>query len=402
MVEVEQLGQPVSLLAAAFTPALRTRLLILQGTPFCNIDCRYCYLPERNNKSRMSLQTVRRAAQRLRDDGLAGDELTVVWHAGEPLVLPPSYYEAAFGVLAEELGACTRLTHSMQSNATLIDDAWCRFFRRHAVAVGISVDGPAPLHDAQRRTRSGGPTHAAVQRGIGRLRAHGVPFHAIAVLTHDALHQPDVFFDWFEAEGVHDLGCNFDEAEGLHAGSSLEGHEDAHAAFLARVLERSLAAGGAPVVRELAQALGIVARGLPSYRYQGQVWPDNAQVLPWALLTVAHDGDFSTFSPEFLGQRWPAYADFVLGNVHRGGFLDSMASDAFGRLWRDIHAGVQACARHCAHFAYCGGGSPVNKLYERGSLAATETLYCRTMVQRPFHAVLQRLEHEQQAEPLTR
>ena len=58
----------------AFTvpSAPSTRLLILQPTPFCNLDCDYCYLPNRDDTRRMSIATVRLAAQRLVDDGLAG------------------------------------------------------------------------------------------------------------------------------------------------------------------------------------------------------------------------------------------------------------------------------------------------------------------------------------------
>lgn len=370
--QMEQLGQPVS--------ARHTRLLVLQGTPFCNIDCDYCYLPERTDARRMSMDTVRLAASRLRDDGLAGPELTVVWHAGEPLVLPREFYAAALETIAEVLGAATLVTHSMQTNATLIDDEWCRFFRRHGVAVGVSVDGPAHLHDAHRRTRGGRGTHAAVVQGMERLRAHGVPFHAIAVVGRQTLAEADAFFDWFEAQGVHELGCNFDEAEGAHAGSSLVGQEGAHAAFLQRLLERTLASDGRLVVREFAEALQRLQHGAA----------DNAQVLPLALVTVGVNGGFGTFSPEFIGQR----DDFTIGNVHACGYRDSLHGEPFQRLWRAIQAGVHACERTCPQFGWCGGGSPVNKLYENGRLDSAETLYCRTMIQRPFEAVLQRLEAE--------
>jgi uncharacterized protein len=60
-----------------------------------------------------------------------------------------------------------------------------------------------------------------------------------------------------------------------------------------------------------------------------------------------------------------------------------------------VSAGVAACARDCAHFEFCGGGAPANKLYECGDLAATETLHCRSMVKRPFDAVLRQAELEQ-------
>ena len=95
--------------AADFSPAIRTRLLILQPTPFCNINCDYCYLPDRNSTARMSIATIRRAAERLRDDSLAGNNLTVVWHAGEPLSMPPAFLLRVLdlsGFVARNLSGC--------------------------------------------------------------------------------------------------------------------------------------------------------------------------------------------------------------------------------------------------------------------------------------------------------
>lgn len=376
------------------SPQPHTRLLVLQPTPFCNIDCDYCYLPGRDQRQRMAPATARRAAERLREDGLAGEELTVVWHAGEPLVMPPAFYDQAFAAIGEALGPACRVVHSIQTNATLVDDAWCELFLRHGVRVGVSVDGPAALHDRHRRTRRGEGTHAAVLRALARLRAHGVPFHAIAVVTRETLADPDAFFDFFVEQGVHDLGCNFDEAEGAHAGSSLAGHEAAHEAFLERLLERSAASGKTLVVRELAAAWRLVAEPLPEYRFAGRAWPDNAQVMPGAILSVAWNGDFSTFSPELLGQASATLEDFVLGNVERHGFLERLAAPPAQRLWRAIALGVQACRESCSHFAYCGGGAPANKLYENGRFESAETLYCRSMTRRPFDLVLRRLEAE--------
>lgn len=393
---MEQLGQRLMPAAADFSPALRARLLVLQGTPFCNLDCSYCYLPGRDRRERMDIATVHAAARRLREDGLAGDELTVVWHAGEPLVLPPSFYEEAFAALADALGPGTLLTHSIQTNEVLLDEAWCRLLRRHAVALGVSVDGPAHLHDRHRRTRDGRPTHAAVLRAMQLLQAQGVPFHAIAVVGADTLAEPDAFYDFFDAAGVREVGCNVDEAEGANARSSLQGREAAHADFMDRLLERSLEGGGRVVFRELAQAWQRLAQPMPRYAVHGDSWPDNAQVLPFALVTVAANGDFGTFSPEFIGQRVPAWGDFVLGNVHRSGYLASMDTPAFQRLWGQVHAGVRECRRRCPQFDWCGGGSPVNKFYETGSMATAETLYCRTMIQHPFDSVLRRAERETQ------
>lgn len=75
---------------------IKTQLLIVQPTPFCNINCRYCYLPDRANRKRMDIKTVSQIFQRFFTSRFVNSQVTVVWHAGEPLVLPISYYAEAF------------------------------------------------------------------------------------------------------------------------------------------------------------------------------------------------------------------------------------------------------------------------------------------------------------------
>ncbi len=378
-----------NLQAADFQPPLATQLLVLQPTPLCNISCTYCYLPERDNPARMTVATAAQAARRLHEDGLAGSALTVVWHAGEPLLMPPAFYDAAFAAIAKALPG-TQVQHALQTNAMLIDEAWCALFKRHGVAVGVSVDGPAHLHDACRRTRRGGGTHARVLRGLAHLRAAGVPFHAIAVVGAATLREPDAFYDWFEAQGITRLGCNFDEAEGVNSRSSLQGHEAAHAVFLQRLLQR--AQTGTVQVREFDAAWQALRQPAPAWHWRGRAFPANSQVQPLALLTVRHNGDWCSFSPELAGQASAAHGDFVLGNVHRAGFLAALATPRLQALWQEVIGGVLACEQHCAYFDHCGGGAPANKFYEHGHFAGGETLYCRSMLQRPFDAVLAQAE----------
>ncbi len=382
-----------------FKPALRTRLLILQSTPFCNIDCDYCYLPNRSVTARMEMATIRRAAQRLAEDGLLGPSLTVVWHAGEPLTLPPSYYDEAVATIDEVLGGSCTISHSVQTNGTLINDAWCDLFARHRFRVGISVDGPADLHDAHRRTRTGRDTHARVVSGMQCLRSHGIDFHAIAVVTPATFARADAFVDFFAEHGIRDVGCNFDEAEGVHMVSSVADHEREHEAFVDHLIRRSMLTRSVRF-RELTQAHRLIAEGGPRYQWNGRDWPENTQVIPFAFVSVSHTGDFSTFSPELLGQPSAAFHDFSFGNVAKTGYLASAQSELFSRVWSAIVRGVMACEESCAHFNFCGGGAPANKLYENGRLDTTETLYCRTMIKRPFNAVLAALEttHRAQSE----
>src|SRR3954465_13513768 len=102
-------------------------LLVLQPTPFCNIDCSYCYLPSRQSKARMSPDVLDRICERVFSGELARGGFTVVWHAGEPLVLPVSYYERAFAIIAARNVDRVPVDHSFQTNATLLTQEWCDF-----------------------------------------------------------------------------------------------------------------------------------------------------------------------------------------------------------------------------------------------------------------------------------
>src|SRR5258708_8845074 len=74
-------------------------LLVVQPTPFCNINCSYCYLPDRQSTKRMSLETLERTFDWVFSSGLVRDSFTLLWHAGEPLVMPIAFYEDELRIL---------------------------------------------------------------------------------------------------------------------------------------------------------------------------------------------------------------------------------------------------------------------------------------------------------------
>src|SRR5262245_929468 len=75
-------------------------LVVLQPTTFCNIDCQYCYLPDRSKTKRMSISVIRRIAAEVFGSNLFDGEIAFLWHLGEPLSVPPDFYEEAFSEIA--------------------------------------------------------------------------------------------------------------------------------------------------------------------------------------------------------------------------------------------------------------------------------------------------------------
>lgn len=388
---MERLGQLVERVISSFSlPDLRgrTKLLVLQGTPFCNINCDYCYLPGRSSAARMSLATIRAAVQWVFANNLAAEHLSVVWHAGEPLTLPLTWYESAFAEVAHAAPRDWPLQHAIQTNGTLVDDDWCALFKRHAMRVGVSLDGPASLHDLHRRTRKGRGTHAATMRGITALTRNAVPFHVICVVTRATLDCPEALIDFFADHGIVDAGFNVEEIEGANGGSSLVGDaaRSQFRSFFERVLDRAAQRGIR--IREVRTVLGAVRE------IQDQARLGNDQNLPFAILTVTHRGDIYTFSPELAGLRHGRIGSMALGNVATHSLTDVLQGNVFQAMWSEVSKGIEACERTCAYFPLCRGGAPSNKLGELGTFAGTETMACRLGNQEIGEAVLHRILSE--------
>src|SRR5262245_27460885 len=349
-------------------------LLVLQPTPFCNINCSYCYLPDRQSTRRMSPETLDRTFRWVFASGLVREPFVLLWHAGEPLVLPVSFYETAADLLRRHNAADIPVLQSFQTNATLIDPGWCAFLRRPDGHLGVGVDGPDFLHDRHRRPRQGRGTLDRVLRGIHLLHEHGIPFEVITVLTADSLDYPDELFDFYRANGIGSVGFNVEEVEGPHTASSLQrdGTPERFRRFLMRFLTLARSADPPLLVREFetsAAALLGARRCGPGTRTQ--------ENKPWAIVNVDCEGNFSTYSPELLGVPSLAHGGFTLGNVITDPLETVRASTRLRRLEDEIGRGVEMCRQSCSYFPFCGGGPPANKFFENGTFAATETLFCR-------------------------
>jgi uncharacterized protein len=362
----------------------RTVQLVLQATPFCNLDCTYCYLPDRSDRRVLPDEVLRAAFSLLADSGIAGEEVDVRWHAGEPLVVPPDTYRRWIGMADGIVASRFAVSHSLQTNGTLIDHRWCRLFAEAGIRVGVSIDGPERLHDAHRVTRRGDGTFPRVMRGIARLAEAGIPFDTISVVTPETLRHQDEFLDFFGVLRPRSLGINVEESEGAHVSGAAAAPRFAEefGRFVRRLIGWERRTG--IVVRELDRVRGLVRR------YPGA--PGNSQNEPLAILTVDVAGNLYTFSPELAGLSHARFPTFAIGNVLTEPLDAVLRSPVLAALAAEVRTGVELCRARCEYYRLCGGGAPSNKLFENGSLASTETLMCRCVVQAAADAVLDDLE----------
>jgi uncharacterized protein len=372
----------------------RTELLVIQPTPFCNIDCSYCYLPHRTSKQRMSLELAEQIFSRLLTFPTIQDTVGLVWHAGEPMVLPVAYYEDMFALVQRLAGPKLDVLHSIQTNGTLLTDDWCDLIGKWRVNLGLSIDGPKQFHDLNRKYRNGSGSFDHAARGLRRLKERGLPFYVISVLTLASLREPDKMFDFYVENGIDNICFNIEEKEGNHTTSDLVDSREfgeLYRAFLGRFFDLAARRGQKMVIREFETPFrAIQHHGTPL---------SNQQAEPMSIVSVDVAGNLSTFSPELLGMEHAAYGSFTFGNVITDDFETIAKRIEDSKVYTDIRAGIERCSRECKYYKLCGGGPPANKIYENNTANSTETVYCRSY-QIAVDAVLDVIETKPQASHL--
>jgi uncharacterized protein len=363
------------------------RLVILQPTSLCNLDCVYCYVPGRHDRTLMSDEVLAAAARFVAACDLPRKRIEVLWHAGEPLTAGIPFYRRAFAIFGESCPGL-RVDHVFQTNATLITPQWCDFFRSHSVAVGVSIDGPAWLHDGHRRSWGGRGTHTRAMRGVRLLRETGLRPSAICVLTERSLAHPEAIYDFFVSEGFTSVAFNIEESEGAHASALRSCDEgslrERYGHFLRRIWERWRQDGYRLRIREFRQILRCVRE----LRSRDDFAREPDEVVPFGFITIRRDGGIGTFSPELISTRSGEHDDFVIGNVLTDTPEDVASGPAFLRLNAEVAAGRSRCRAECSYYAMCGAGFQSNRYNEHGSLDVAETLTCRLHRQVLADAVL--------------
>jgi hypothetical protein len=180
--------------------------VVLQPTSLCNLDCAYCYLPNRDQNRRMSRAVAQAVASFLTALPRTPRPFKVLWHWGEPLAAGIGHIETLFEPFAELERGC-RVVHRLQTNGTLIDERWCAFFQSHPLSVGVSLDGPA-WANREGVDRRGAASFDRIVHGISALKCARIPFGVLAVVGEEALERGADLYRFFALVGCERLDIN--------------------------------------------------------------------------------------------------------------------------------------------------------------------------------------------------
>ena len=177
--------------------------LIIKVVSTCNLACRYCDADIYSNR-RMSLDTVSQIIKKALD---YADHVEFIWHGGEPLLMGIQFYEKVVELQKRYKREGQTIENTLQTNGTLISQEWVDFFKANDFHIGVSLDGPPEVHNANRIFKSGQGSFEQVMRGIRLLRENGVKFGVLAVITKETVKLgAKRFLDFFIENGIFNIG----------------------------------------------------------------------------------------------------------------------------------------------------------------------------------------------------
>lgn len=352
--------------------------MVVQPTSLCNLNCTYCYLPNRNKNLTMPALTAYKIAEELAALDLE-KTVNIIWHSGEPLTCGVKKFIELLEPF-EQLRQQKKIRHSIQTNGSLINKEWCEMFLSYNFAVGVSIDGPRSLTSGRVDWR-GNEAYDKIMAGIDFLKEAKVSFGVICVVTQQSISYAKELYNFFYELGCEAVGFSIVEEEGINKHLLFDKNEDT-THFWQEIFDAWLE-NPSVEVREFRRI---------TVWFQSEIQDKQSRSIVKDMIpSIAYNGDVSLVSPEFLGIK-PAYLyeTFVVGNIHDSSFTHIINSGLNSAYIKDYVTGIEKCQEECEYFGFCRGGDASNKFFELGSLDVTETNHCKNSRKKLVDAVLQR------------
>lgn len=121
-------------------------------------------------------------------------EVTFGWQGGEPTLMGLDFFKRAVRLQKKYARPGMQIYNTLQTNGTLLNDEWGKFFYENSFLIGLSLDGPPQLHNTYRVDKEGNSTFDRVMKGLDVLKRYNVEFNILTcVHAANAEHPLDVY-----------------------------------------------------------------------------------------------------------------------------------------------------------------------------------------------------------------
>ncbi len=338
--------------------------------PICNLDCKYCFYLEKEKLYKEEASWKMDPA--LLEEYIIGyingqhiPRIDFAWQGGEPTLLGVDFFRRVVALQKKHCPPGKQISNAIQTNGTNLNDEWGAFLSENNFLVGLSVDGPADLHNKYRVDKGGNDTHHNVLRGAEILKKYKVAFNALCVVNRYNAREPLRVYHFLKTLGtdffqfIPIVECEAAEDEVLDLSSPpqireqyspVSGwsvHSEDYGDFLNAIFDEW--------VRNDIGKYYVQLFDIQLELYMGH--PSSLCIFKetcGSALAVEHNGDL--YSCDHY-----VYPEYFLGNIQDNDMSAMVASANQRQFGLDKQALLPQQCRDCAFLKLCNGECPKNR-----------------------------------------
>lgn len=340
----------------------RIHVLAKPTGAICNLACSYCFFLDKEafypgSRFRMSDEVLENYIRQL-ITAHRSSQVTVAWQGGEPTLMEIDFYRRAIGLQEKYRKPGMVFENTMQTNGTLLDDEWCRFFKENNFLIGISIDGPRELHDAYRVDKKGEGTFDRVIQGLRLLQKHDVEYNVLTTINRVNADYPlevyrflrdEAGTDWIQfipvVERINEEGHTLYQKGETVSDRSVQPEQ--FGSFLSRIFDEWVRNDVGKIFVQTFEASARRWLGLPSGMC---VFEETCGT----GLALEHNGDL--YSCDHFVEP-----DYLLGNIMETEISELAASEKQHRFGQDKRDTLPQVCRECDVLFACQGECPKNR-----------------------------------------
>ena len=177
-------------------------VLIKPASSKCNMQCKYCfYHAIADNRSTqdfgfMKEETIEKIVKKML--AFASGKATFSFQGGEPTLSGLDFYKKVIEYEQKHNVHSVEIENCIQTNGILINDDWAQFLHENRFLVGLSVDGPGEIHDANRVDGKGKGTFQRVMHTVSLFKKYEVDFNILFVVSALSAKSPEKIYNFFK------------------------------------------------------------------------------------------------------------------------------------------------------------------------------------------------------------
>jgi len=339
-------------------------LVFIVKTNFdCNMRCAYCYEGHTPRVNKMVTRTLENLMTKVGKHACdTGAHVSFIWHGGEPLMVGLDFYKDVVRI-QKDVKTPFDYENMIQTNGLLLDDSFADFFVENNFHVGVSLDGPPQIHDAQRVIgKEKKPSFKQVYAAMVRMDDRGARPGALATFTKNTLNHLDEFYDFFRERQldlkISPLNVIGSATDPQAANLQLRPKEYGQA--MIHLFDRwSKEQEGNFIVNPLYSIVQSIV--------SGRIYQCHQSGHCWNFYKVFPNGNMG------LCGRFP-YEEHVLGNIHQDS-MEKIVASPERDAYKQARQAVRETCGSCDHFAICNGGCSMSAQSIRGRLS-DRSYYC--------------------------